>query len=244
MLGALPDDGGTTRARANVSRSAGTSLGSGAGAPGRPSARRAAGGAGPKGEAIAGAALRLFLADGYERTSVDAIAAEAGVSKRTIYNRYGDKETLFLSVLRETFAAMLATFRRIADAHLTTVTDPERQLTAFALEAALTLTAAPERIALVRLILTEAPYFPALLRAEVGQQSMHGILAQAVARLAREGSLAVADAAEAAGHLFALTFGQVSTWSMFGGGIPLRRAEIERIINSGVRVFLRAYRPD
>src|SRR5580700_551953 len=78
---------------------------------------RRAGGTGPKGEAISSAARRLFLREGYERTSVDAIAAEAGVSKRTIYNRYGDKETLFLSVLRETFAAMLATFRRIADAH-------------------------------------------------------------------------------------------------------------------------------
>ena len=39
-------------------------------------AGRAVGGAGPKGEAIAQAALRLFLRDGYERTSVDAIAAE------------------------------------------------------------------------------------------------------------------------------------------------------------------------
>ena len=54
---------------------------------------------------------RLFLRDGYERTSVDAIAAEAGVSKRTIYNRYGDKENLFLSVLKEAFATMLATVR-------------------------------------------------------------------------------------------------------------------------------------
>ena len=43
--------------------------------------------------------MRLFLRDGYARTSVDAIAAEAGVSKRTIYNHYGDKESLFLSVV-------------------------------------------------------------------------------------------------------------------------------------------------
>jgi TetR/AcrR family transcriptional regulator, mexJK operon transcriptional repressor len=213
-----------------------------AGGTGRPGPQRAAGGAGPKGEAISRAALRLFLRDGYERTSVDAIAAAAGVSKRTIYNRYAGKETLFLSVLRETFGAMLATFRRIADAHLTGVTDVERDLTAFACEAAVTLTAAPDRIRLIRLILTEAPYFPALLREEVGQQSMHATLARALARLAQDGRLAVTDPAEAAEHLFALTFGQVSNRSMFGA-VPLRDPEVEQIVTSGVAVFLRAYHP-
>jgi TetR/AcrR family transcriptional repressor of mexJK operon len=36
-----------------------------------------------KREAIARAALTLFASDGYERTSINPIAAEAGVSKRT-----------------------------------------------------------------------------------------------------------------------------------------------------------------
>jgi TetR/AcrR family transcriptional regulator, mexJK operon transcriptional repressor len=203
-------------------------------------ARSAVGGSGPKGEAIAAAALRLFLRDGYERTSVDAIAAEAGVSKRTIYNRYVDKENLFLSVLRGTFAAMLATFRRIADAHLTEVTDVEADLTAFVREAARTVTMAPERLALIRLILTEAPYFPALIRQEAGQEGMRGTLARSLAGLAQSGRLAVTDPDEAADHLFALTFGQASYWSMFAGE-PLSEPEVDRIVTSGVRVFLRAY---
>lgn len=204
--------------------------------------RRAVGGSGPKGEAIAQAALRLFLRDGYERTSVDAIAAEAGVSKRTIYNRYGDKENLFLSVLRDMFAAYMAAFRRMADAHLTEVTDVERDLTAFVREAALTLTMAPDRIALIRLILTEAPYFPALLREERGDETMHATLAGILARLAQEGRLAIADPDEAAEHLFALTLGQASSRSMFGAA-RLSDAEVERIVTGGVQVFLRAYRP-
>jgi TetR/AcrR family transcriptional regulator, mexJK operon transcriptional repressor len=205
-------------------------------------AGRAVGGAGPKGEAIAQAALRLFLRDGYERTSVDAIAAEAGVSKRTIYNRYADKENLFLSVLRDTFAGLLEKFDNIAEAYLSQVTDVERDLTAFFREAVLTLTMAPERIALVRLVLTEAPYFPALVRQEMGQRSMHATLARALSRLAEVGSLEIPDPAEAAGHLLALTIDQINSRTMFGV-TPISDAEIERILTGGVRVFLSAYRP-
>jgi AcrR family transcriptional regulator len=206
-------------------------------------AGRAVGAAGPKGEAIAQAALRLFLRDGYERTSVDAIAAEAGVSKRTIYNRYIDKENLFRSVLQDMFTEMMAAFGRMADAHLTDVTDTERDLTAFLLEAAFTLTLAPDRIALVRLILTEAPYFPALLRQERPQETMHATLGRVLARLADVGKLVVADPNEAAEHLFALTLGRASERSMFTGD-KLSNAEVDRIITGGVRVFLCAYGPD
>jgi TetR/AcrR family transcriptional repressor of mexJK operon len=205
-------------------------------------AGRAVGAAGPKGEAIAQAALRLFLRDGYERTSVDAIAAEAGVSKRTIYNRYTDKENLFRSVLQDMFTEMMAVFGRIADAHLTDVTDIERDLTAFLRETTFTLTMAVDRIALMRLILTEAPYFPALLRQERGHEGMHATLARALARLAEEGKLAISDPNEASEHLFALTLGRANERSMFGGG-KLSDAEVDRIVAGGVRVFLCAYGP-
>jgi TetR/AcrR family transcriptional regulator, mexJK operon transcriptional repressor len=203
---------------------------------------RAIGAAGAKGEAIAAAALRLFLRDGYERTSVDAIAAEAGVSKRTIYNRYGDKENLFLSVLRDTYAAMMATFRGIAEKHLGEVADVEQDLTAFAREVAFSVTTSPDRIALVRLILAEAPYFPSLIRAEIGPQTMHGIIAQSLARLAEAGRLAVTDPGEAADHLLALTFNQINAKTLFGV-VPIGDAEIDRVVTGGVAAFVRAYRP-
>jgi TetR/AcrR family transcriptional regulator, mexJK operon transcriptional repressor len=206
-------------------------------------ASRAVGAAGPKGEAIAQAALRLFLRDGYERTSVDAIAAEAGVSKRTIYNRYTDKENLFRSVLRDTYTSMMATFRDLAEKHLGDVADVQQDLTAFALEVARTMTTAPDRIALVRLIMTEAPFFPALIRAEQGSTTMHGNVTAYLARLAREGRIAVTDPSEAAEHLVALTINQINARTMFGVE-PISDAEVERIVSGGVAVFMRAYRPD
>jgi TetR/AcrR family transcriptional regulator, mexJK operon transcriptional repressor len=209
---------------------------------GQPGPGRAVGAAGPKGEAIARAALRLFLRDGYERTSVDAIAAEAGVSKRTIYNRYGDKESLFLSVLTDTFIAMIGAFGRIAEAHLAEVTDLQQDLTAFAREVAFSLLRAPERIALIRLMQSEAPYFPALVREQARPNSMTGHIARHLARLAQDGHLDIADPVEAADHLSALTFGQINNKSMLGA-IPLSDAEIERIVSGGVRAFVRAYAP-
>ncbi|WP_229680365.1 TetR/AcrR family transcriptional regulator [Saccharopolyspora thermophila] len=48
--------------------------------------------------AIERAARKAFGRDGYTRTSVDAIATEAQVSKRAIYNHFTDKEQLFLAV--------------------------------------------------------------------------------------------------------------------------------------------------
>ena len=205
-------------------------------------AGRAVGAAGPKGEAIAQAALRLFLRDGYERTSVDAIAAEAGVSKRTIYNRYGDKENLFRSVLQDTYDSMMATFRGIAEKHLGDVTDVQQSLTACALEVARTMTTAPDRIAVVRLIMAEAPFFPALVRTQQPSSTMHGHVRAFLARLAGEGRLAITDPTEAAEHLIALTVNQINARTMFGV-VPISDAEVERVITGGVAAFVRAYRP-
>ena len=51
--------------------------------------------------AILAAAKRLFPLAGFEGTSMDAIAAEAGVSKLTVYSHFTDKETLFVAAIRE-----------------------------------------------------------------------------------------------------------------------------------------------
>ena len=71
---------------------------------GRPDKRRA----------IMRAANLVFGRDGYTRATVDAIAREAGVSKKTIYNHFDDKEALFLTgaleASREPSAEIMALF--------------------------------------------------------------------------------------------------------------------------------------
>ena len=53
-----------------------------------------------KREQILAGAQRVFLRDGFAAASTDAIAAEARVSKRTLYSYYPGKEELFADVLR------------------------------------------------------------------------------------------------------------------------------------------------
>ena len=49
--------------------------------------------------AILDAAEAEFRQAGYEATSMDRIAASAGVSKRTVYNHFPSKEVLFAQIL-------------------------------------------------------------------------------------------------------------------------------------------------
>ena len=51
--------------------------------------------------AVIDAAIQEFLAAGFDATSMDRVAARAGVSKRTVYNHFPSKEALFAAILRK-----------------------------------------------------------------------------------------------------------------------------------------------
>ena len=51
--------------------------------------------------AILAAAKRLFLEAGYDRTSMDAIARDAGLARQTVYNCFQNKEAVFQAVIEE-----------------------------------------------------------------------------------------------------------------------------------------------
>jgi AcrR family transcriptional regulator len=55
---------------------------------------------------VLSAAERLFACRGVENVSMDAIAAEAGVGKGTLFRRFGDRAGLALALLHEQTAAL------------------------------------------------------------------------------------------------------------------------------------------
>jgi TetR/AcrR family transcriptional repressor of mexJK operon len=61
-------------------------------------------------------ALDLFLERGFERTTIDAIAASVGMAKRTVYARYGDKATLFRAALQRAIDNMVVPVEQLRGA--------------------------------------------------------------------------------------------------------------------------------
>jgi len=59
-----------------------------------------------KRQAIVDAAIAQFRSTGFESTSMDKIAASAGVSKRTVYNHFPSKDELFAQILHELWCSI------------------------------------------------------------------------------------------------------------------------------------------
>ncbi|MFF5296202.1 TetR/AcrR family transcriptional regulator C-terminal domain-containing protein [Paractinoplanes globisporus] len=196
-----------------------------------------------KRDAIVRAALDVFLREGYARAGVDAIAAAAGVSKRTIYDYYGGKEQLFVSTLRSTMAGHADSFREMLDRTLGDVTDLHAALVRFGVEFATGIARSDERAAVMRLMIAEVAHFPALREPPSDadrEETVQSVLASRLASLGDQGLLVVPDPMEAAEFLGLLLTGRVNYRSWYGA-VPLGDDEIARLVEGGVRVFLRAF---
>ncbi|MVA97183.1 TetR family transcriptional regulator [Nitratireductor sp. CAU 1489] len=66
----------------------------------------------PTRERIVQAATKLFYGEGIRAVSVDAVAAKAGVTKRTLYYHFASKDDLIAAYLEGRDQPNLATFRR------------------------------------------------------------------------------------------------------------------------------------
>ncbi|GAB7029861.1 TetR/AcrR family transcriptional regulator [Streptomyces sp. NPDC021749] len=203
------------------------------------------GGLPDKRRAIAQAARSVFGREGYARAGVDAIAAEAGVSKRTLYNHFADKEQLFLSVALEGADAVTDAVRVLMERHLRKIVDLEEDLTAFCLERAQAVTEFPEHFALVRSIHAEVTRLPAAVLEKWmahGPPSAHQRLAPYLQKIADRGLLVLDDAERAANRLNTLTMNDVLIRSFYGA-LPLPEPTVQEIVTDGVRDFLRLYAP-
>jgi len=186
-------------------------------------------------ERILVAGTELFLAEGYGSTSIEAVAARAGVSKRTFYDRFDDKAALFAAVVHR----IIGQIRPPPEVPLlagATLPDVLRRLAGLILRAALS----PQAIALHRLVHAESARFPELVRAVASDGSTSEGITLISSLLARElrGSKLSEEARSFAAQQFIFMVVTLPQRRALGFGAPMTQPELEAWADQVVGLFL------
>lgn len=188
------------------------------------------------------AAQAAFLERGYERTSMDEVAAAAAVSKQTVYKHFASKERLFTHIVIGAHSAADARSEPLVGL-LSESDDLGTDLRRFARKH-LEVVLQPHLVQMRRIIMAEAARFPDVARTwyERGPLLTQETLAREFARLADRGLLRFDDAEEAAAYFNWLILSIPVNHAMLlpTDPAPGRRA-LERYADEGVRIFLAAY---
>jgi len=191
-----------------------------------------------KRHAILAAAQAMFLRHGYEGSSVEAIAREAGVSKLTVYSHFTDKETLFLEAVKakceEQLPELFAT-RGAPDAI-------DVQLLGIG-RAFLRLMDSPESVAMHRLMIGLGHSNPALVQLfyDAGPGRILGELERILRQANQRAQLQIAQPRTAAEHFCALLKGGHNFRLLIGLDTPQGTEDAERHVQEVVGLFMRAY---
>ncbi len=194
-----------------------------------------------KHRAILAAANSLFVQSGYQGTSMDEIAAAAGVSKQTVYKHFADKERLFEAVVLETLDQAGDPFRAEIDG-LRQTTDVVAGLRELAVRYLETVTQ-PRVVQFRRMVIGEAARLPDLARTyyERAPDRTIAALADCFEDLARRGALRLGDPAAAARHYAFLVIGPALDRSLFYSDEPGPAASTTADIDAAIAVFRAAY---
>jgi len=206
--------------------------------PEKKSARRKAGRPldAAKRAAIVDTAAHLFFHHGYAATAIEQVAADAGVSKVTIYNQFGDKRALFTAAVECECEKMRGHFSMDAMPQGTI----RERMTAIG-EAIFAFLFRPEMMQFERRIAAETEADPAIGLAflEAGPWRMKHTFADYLRHEVAAGELAIADPMLAAEQFVSMCKGMGDLERRFGTVPTL--AERDRRIAGAVEVFLAAY---
>lgn len=198
--------------------------------PGRPTRKQAE----ARNEELLDKALDLFLENGFERTTIEAITGAVGMAKRTVYARYGDKETLFRTALQRAIDEFVVPLDKLREAE---GEDFEASLLAIGRILVENITS-PKGMRLMRITNTESAHMP-----EIGEYTLRSGTAPTVTYLTDlfqrrlpgrfKDPVEASDLAYAFLQLVAGGPANIMAW-----GVQLTPEQIERQTRSNVRLFL------
>jgi AcrR family transcriptional regulator len=179
----------------------------------------------------------IFARDGYEGASMSRIAAEAKVSKGTLYNHFSGKAELFAAYVEEAcLRGLTDIFAGVGDG------DPAASLRIIG-HRMVGLMLSPLGLTIYRMVVSEAQKFPELARIfyQAGPAIAIDTLATWLVRQNSAGRLAVPDPAFAAEQFFALCqtrFVLQRKLHLLNDPTP---EELQLVVDASVRMFLASY---
>ncbi|OGB17054.1 MAG: transcriptional regulator [Burkholderiales bacterium RIFCSPLOWO2_12_67_14] len=190
-----------------------------------------------RGQRILDAAQRHFNEHGLERASVDAIAADAGVSKMTVYSNFGSKEGLFQAVVRDRSAAVVAEF---PGAGSLDPDQPEKAL--LVIGARFLALVRGDALGALRAVYGVAGVQPEVCRAlyKDGPERVNGELAAYLRRANAASTLKVRNPLQAADLFLSMFLGSGHIRGLLKLEMPDAR-ENRALLREAVRVFMAAY---
>ena len=193
-----------------------------------------------KRSAILDAAQACFLEHGFASTSMDLVAATAGVSKATIYAHFQSKDELFGAIIQrrcddqaEGLGALSVDESLDARAALSEI---GRKLLGLLLE--------PRVLGIYRMVVAETPRNPDLARIYFDAGPLRGKerLVAILDALSQRGQLSCPDPWQAVDQFIGMLRGEVFSRALLGLP-PSARTDAEKTVADAVEVMLRAYAP-
>lgn len=195
--------------------------------------------------AILDAAKALFIRNAFAGTSMDAVAAEAGVSKLTVYSHFGDKDNLFREVIRARMQDLLPESTYDFDPQQDDIGETLLRIALIYAH----LDCDQEVVGTWRAILSDCrqgnPRYGRLLWEE-GPTRTHRLMERLLQKAVATGQLVIDDMPRTCIQFFALIKGDLVLRRMFGCEeccSEVYAAEIEATARAGVATFLRAHLP-
>jgi len=183
-------------------------------------------------------AARLFLDGGFERTSMDAVARRAGVSKQTVYGHFENKERLFRSVIAHRVAEYFPEDPLRYGAHhgvVETLSMIGRQY--------MRLILSPDAINVFRLLAANAGRHPKMVELyyEEGPGRLNGAIRAYLDQARADGALSFTSAESAAARFCTLLRGDAFFRATLGLLEKPSADKLEAHVADCVEVFLRVY---
>lgn len=191
-----------------------------------------------KRQAILEAAKCLFLHNGYQGTSMDAVAGAAGVSKLTVYSHFKDKEGLYAAAIADACESRIP-----AELFEQPTQTPIAQVLLQVGLAFSRLIYSQESIALHRTLISSTENNTlAKLFYEQGPVRLFNGMTQVLQRAHHAQQLHIPAPQQAAEHFFSLIQGMHQFRLLIGYSSAPEDSAVRRHVDEVIELFLRAYR--